>query len=354
MSDQRRVFILGSGFSRQLTNGKFPTSQQLLKKLKEEVTHPALIRNIQDIPEGDEIQKILSRLELYNHISNEEKRELKKKIFVNFQKQLSVSKLYEDLETLETAKRLVKKLFKPGDTIILMNWDVVLEHILCLNGGGTKPFNYGGITEMVVSTGMSPKGEYIPNTHRPNITILKPHGSFNFLPDGTCLRALLNDMHPHFLDSKWADTSTVNLFLGYKDITQLELPLKPTKIVLPTFVKTIENSTFAKLWMHSGYAIRDAAQLLVIGYSFPPEDSLMMQTLHNGLWREKTEKQEQGYQRDLTIRWLDSETAIDRFIESSPIPVFQFQESRNNLTRYTPEKFGSFNAAYDKLVEALN
>lgn len=183
---------------------------------------------------------------------------------------------------------------------------------------------------------------------------MKPHGSFNFLPDGTWLRALLNDMHPHFLDSKWADTSTVNLFLGYKDITQLELPLKPTKIVLPTFVKTIENSTFAKLWMHSGNAIRNATQLVVIGYSFPPEDSLMMQPLHNGLWREKTEKQEQGYQRDLTIRWLDSETAIDRFIESSPIPVFQFQESRNNLTRYTPEKFGSFNAAYDKLVEALN
>ncbi len=347
---KKRVFILGSGFSRQLSGGKFPTSQKLISQLKKDMSHPVLLRNIQDIPQGDEIQKILSRLALDNHIADEEKKEIMQNVSVSFQKQLSVWKLHkhkdEDGTALESAKELVKELFKPGDVIISMNWDVLLEHIVDLNvatEGSKLYFDYGINSTTTNSRYLASGSELI---------LLKPHGSFNFFQMHIPF-ADRNDPTFHYLQ---ADSSQEGSFLqnspllvavakhdNFFDSTQKQQVFQEfrpqwssdktckAEIVLPTHVKPFSNLTFLRLWQQTKCAIEVAKEIIFIGYSLPIEDVMMVYSLQNI--------------RDKIIRFLGKKEAAEKI-------GTQLFLSLNAIKPYLTDN--GYDGAYKNLIRDLN
>lgn len=377
MTDRKRVFILGSGFSAQLTQGKFPTSQKLIEQLKKDVPHPVLIRNIQDtFNQPDQIQEILSRLDMDRYVLTNEKEKLKQDIFKNFQKQLSVEKLYEDTGTIESAKKLVKDLFRSGDTLISFNWDVCLEHLICLNFD-TKAtdylFDWGQVfsafhVDPTPSTELSTGVRFDCNN---KVIVLKPHGSFNFVPvenkermGRPCdLRPITDNntkfFEPNnqpcdglFFDLNWAKQSEKTLFPGinstdFQGLVDKNFP----EFIMPTFVKDISMPEYLKIWEFTDFAMRNATEIIIIGYRFPPEDYLMWHLLNV------------SKNSNITIRILGN---IDEGIGKDKLrnrlaSMKLISRDETHLAPYNPMWFDyyspindNWDEAYAKLIKDLN
>lgn len=180
MKNCKRVFVLGSGFSYHLSSNIFPLGSKLPSIIKE-LNIPDLNKHIQDcIHEIDNIEKILSRLELDNYISTDEKENIKEEIFKLFQKQMLVQTIYKrDKKIIERSQSVVKDLFKQDDVIISLNYDLLLEHLLAkLDMWSPYGNGYGNSIERDGFT--KNDGSNDCNQQKQNIRILKVHGSFNF------------------------------------------------------------------------------------------------------------------------------------------------------------------------------
>jgi len=384
MAKKKRVFILGSGFSAQLTQGRFCTSQQLIEQLKKDVDDPVLTRNIQEIPQGDSIQSILSRIELDNHITDISKQELKKKISLSFQKQLALEKLYEEPSVVDSAKKLVQNLFRADDIIISFNWDIVLEHLLCLNFESTKlSFDWGkGFNAFWdVEPGEGTATFVNLNKGCKKITILKPHGSFNFMPlikkdrnkcyylrpitdintsffKGTTSKNISEDVYKSL--GRFRDN--FELFPGFnqkttKTITSVDFPV----YFLPSYIRSFDMPEFLEIWKLADEAMRSAEEVIVIGYSFPPEDALTWQLLNTGLDRAKTfrvlgsvDDKETGAnslrKRIQRLKYVSDDKETLEYLESKGVTK---KTHKKWVTFYKPEN-NDWTSAYDSLVTDLN
>ncbi len=399
MADKKRVFILGSGFSAQLTQGQFPTSQQLIKQLKKDVPHPVLIRNIQDtFNQPDQIQEILSRLDLDRYILAEEKWMLKREIFMSFQRQLSLFKLYEDCDALDRAKKIVANLFKPGDVVINFNWDIVLEHLICLNYQDKTTeclFNWGQVfnpffVDKIVDdeygnrirNGIWSSGTILNSeSHEDPIIICKPHGSFNFLPaerdrnypekvlglvpvtdrNTTFFDTDNNRSNGYFLDLELAKKKADFLLfpgINEENFSGIRDELIPV-CVLPTYMKSVDSPEFLRIWRLSDDAIRKATEIIVIGYSFPPEDSITWQMLNTGLDENKIVRVlgdiDGDLMDELTLRNRIRRLGyVGRDDEAAQKSILAFKiDHKKWVEFYLPDR-GNWQPAYDKLMKDLN
>ncbi|MFC1771364.1 hypothetical protein ACFLZV_05715 [Candidatus Margulisiibacteriota bacterium] len=127
----KRVFILGAGFSHHLSGKIFPLTNQLTTHIKDSITDSDFQQFFQPCSHGDNIEKVLSRLDLSNRISEERKTELKNRVRDTMIRKLLVQKIYStNGNIINEAQNLVKELFKKDDVIITLNYDLLLEHIL--------------------------------------------------------------------------------------------------------------------------------------------------------------------------------------------------------------------------------
>src|SRR4030042_2892884 len=128
MRNSKRIFVLGAGFPSHLSRKIFPLGNELTNIIKE-LDLPELNKYIQDcIHEPDNIEMILSRLELDNYISQDRKENIEEKIFNAFQKQMLVKSIYEnDKEIIGNSKSIIKNLFKKDEVIISLNYDLLLD-----------------------------------------------------------------------------------------------------------------------------------------------------------------------------------------------------------------------------------
>ena len=278
MKNCKRVFVLGAGFSYRLSDKIFPLGSKLPSIVKE-LNIPDLNKHIQDcIHEPDSIEKILSRLELDNYISTDEKENIKEKIFKSFQKQMLVKTIYEnDEEIIKRAQPIVKGLFKQNDVIISLNYDLLLEHLLAkLDMWSPYGNGYGNSIE---GDGFTKNdGSNYCNQQKQNIRILKVHGSFNFYTQhintheySSLIDVLINEEHDSFFDLKIMFENVKNKHFCIDNNAR---NLKT--IIVPSYVKPFaQNRTFMKLWHEAIDAMKEADVITIIGYRFPREDSMM-------------------------------------------------------------------------------
>lgn len=287
MKDCKRVFVLGAGFSYHLSNEIFPLGSKLSSIIKE-LNIPDLNKHIQDcIHEPDSIERILSRLELDNYISDDEKENIKEEVSKAFQKQMLVKTIYEKYkgegeEIIKSAQTIVKGLFKQNDVIISLNYDLLLEHLLAkLELDMWSPYGngYGNSIERDGSEFTKNDGSSYCNQQKQNIRILKVHGSFNFYTKkyisinqySSLVDVLINEKHDSFFD---LDTMFENVKRKHFCVGNDAQNRKT--ITLPTYVKPFaQNRTFMKLWHEAIDAMKEADVITTIGYRFPTEDSMM-------------------------------------------------------------------------------
>jgi len=122
------------------------------------------------------------------------------------------------------------------------------------------------------------------------------------------------------------------------------------EIVYPTYVKQHPDYHFYKLWKNAESEINLSTELIVIGYSFPPEDTSMIGLIYDRLIQTETT----NFRPDApVIRWLESKESIDIFINKFPIK----HPTPLDINRYSPNDPADpheWQSAYERLCANLN
>lgn len=270
----RRVFILGAGFSYLLSGNRFPLGKSLLGLIRNDIVE--LKKGIHYRDEKDDIEKVLSRLSLDLEIDENKKATIQKTIFNHFQKAMLVKDLPQDV--IDRGLEIVKKLFKKNDVVISLNYDLLLDHLLS-KSGIWSPFGNGYGDSFVEDSFIGKRTDKLMNQGFKNIRLLKLHGSFNYFQKqfsisdlySDCIDVLINDKHKSFFDRTDLFESVKHVHWGMNSEDK-----NFESIVPPTYIKPFaQNRTFIKLWHEAAKAMNTTNLITVIGYRFPPEDSMM-------------------------------------------------------------------------------
>ena len=256
----QRVFVVGAGFSSQLSAGCYPMmgalGNELLSKL------PFLSKYLQG-NEPFDIEIVITRLDMDIRRRQPGAARLELERHIDEVRQFLRNRLSLS-QVPNTARRdaaaLCSDLFRRGDAIISFNYDCLLEHILYQLGTWTPCGGYGG------APGLDPRREYgstMPAS--PNaITILKLHGSVNFgITQMVCgggeqwLQVIVDE----------------ELFPGcYAHLGNI--PQWPP-VTLPSYMKLFgETRTMVHLWHEAARRVAEADTLVIVGYSMPASDNL--------------------------------------------------------------------------------
>lgn len=181
--------------------------------------------------------------------------------------------------------RFGKRKICSGDVLITFNYDALLERVL-LQQDKWFPSDGYGFQVPLQATG----GDQLPiNKESSAVTVLKLHGSIGWHAKGRSRAEddSGSDIGPdESLDVEHEAPIVLDpIFLHYLGLTardsRYERYLGPNRQVLihPTFLKNYESAAFAALWRRAAEALRNAAEVAVVGYSLPAEDSAALTLL---------------------------------------------------------------------------
>ena len=153
---------------------------------------------------------------------------------------------------------------KEGDVVITFNYDIAVERELKRVGLWEISNGYG--YEILRSCRASP------------VRVLKLHGSANWMQ---CLGGSGFSVGDP-LDKRPAIMPQDMVALGYVDLTDPNFVSGGAhrRLVLPTRAKRFERRLFDGLWSQAIQALNEAAEIVVIGYSFPAADERALELLH--------------------------------------------------------------------------
>lgn len=340
----KRTFILGAGFSHHISGKNFPLTDMLWEKIKEEPLWEECFVPLskrykrQDSFKERSMTEVLTLVDLLEN-DRSITEGIKDAITQAIQKHFSVWSIKDKIKT--ESQELIAKLFRKGDTVITLNYDVLLEHLICLQVQKSEqkgePWYYHPATDSILCGWK----EYKPESQ---ITILKPQGSFNFFQycykgkKSPYIGPFINTEHPNFLDSK--DRGA--LFPG---MTGRDHSLKGDMInavqplILPTHIKLNEIRSFLDIRQECRNVLQQSTEIIIIGISLRPEDTFLTEFLHAGI-NEKKKK---------TYHILNSEGEIQNIIDNLPFSL----ERNENIHTYVPEG-KDWNSAYNALIKKLN
>jgi hypothetical protein len=256
----QRVFVVGAGFSSQLSGGYYPMMDALGKELLSAL--PFLSKYCRD-DETFDFEIVLTRLDM--DIRRQQpgavRLELEHQIddlrqFLR--KRLSLSEVPN--EAKRDAAALCSYLFRRGDAIITFNYDCLLEHTLHGLGTWTPCGGYGG------APGLDPRREYGSTMPaNPNgITVLKLHGSVNF-GIAQSVRSGEDQWLQVIVDEDLFPGSHAHLG---------NMPQWPP-VTLPSYMKLFgETRTMVHLWHEAAQRVAEADTFVMVGYSMPASDNL--------------------------------------------------------------------------------
>jgi hypothetical protein len=241
-----RVFIVGAGFSKYLSGGRFP----LLKELGDDlVSSLPWMKTYCDKYGTLDVERALTDLDLDLLAAGGDRRDAlvarRQEIIAFVGNRLSPDTL--TLADLQEQVKQVLAIFQPGDYILTFNWDCLLETILLTNNVW-KPYDGYGWS---LSIPQDSDGGKAFNPFF--ITLLKLHGSLNFLQalDGT----------RHIVVRRFDSQTSEN------DIFPV--------VTLPTYVKHFgDEYDLVEIWREAVEAIGKARVVVVIGYSLPRADAM--------------------------------------------------------------------------------
>lgn len=314
MGNTRRTFLLGAGFSKAIADG--PTMKELWlrmeKRFEFEKHRRTEFGNLR-IEWFEQLDSNLKKLESISNTTFGHVKEIQVKlrenleyVFTLIDLSLSAPKLYKENSTftypavpipfskgelvgmkknLQTFLYLILVDLKAKslgiqfansvsecDNIITFNYDLVLEQLLWGTGIWSPLDGYVGVSEFEK---VKDKNKLVEANRIAQLTIHKMHGSINWQKldeyrtssSNTIVIGLDNLEHQafHFDDIG-------NILGRHPENVEFVGRYEPGWI-LPSFIKPFESKEFYHIWQSAIRAISATEELVIIGYSFRPEDS---------------------------------------------------------------------------------
>jgi len=176
--------------------------------------------------------------------------------------------LYLCLCDVEEKNGILRKFFKelkPNDNLITFNYDVLIENALLEIDKWSPVGGYFGVNQF--RSAYKNIDKIFPENSP--CKILKLHGSINWVQEGP--RKIDIDNPPVITLHKW-DSSP--FFPKYKGILNQRAGGGYPRWILPSYFKIFSKNPFLfTLWREAQRILAQAKHLVVLGYSFPEEDS---------------------------------------------------------------------------------
>src|SRR3990172_1141840 len=219
----------------------------------------------------------------------------------------------------------------PGDVVITFNYDSTLERVLLCQGKWSPRNGYG----FDIVCQRSAYDNTPVHLDESAITILHLHGSIGwyrkpsmreeYIRDGQAGAVPREAFGPASLETKASLDSIFLRDLGLNAVDAMlprSPPQDPQLLLHPSFFKDYEmeggNTLFVGLWRKAAEALRQAGEIVMIGYSLPPADSAALTLLLTNSERSKVEI----VNSDTSANWR-----LRRLLSSSPLQARQsFQE----------------------------
>jgi hypothetical protein len=224
----------------------------------------------------------------------------------------------------------------PNDTFITFNWDTLLDRALAATGGWTPNEGYGISFSSALDTNWKKEVEALPNFNT-NWKLLKLHGSTNWLvplthihlktfeyvssvPKSDKIFLFWQSTFPYETHkNRWrggyvptcycyyppnipaeafpgdhlsaepgrvfVKYTLVGIFSPFKELSGGGILSSPL-LITPVRQKRYDmyQSTIENIWQKSLEVMRTADKIVIIGYSFPPTDTRILELLENALY----------------------------------------------------------------------
>jgi hypothetical protein len=259
----KRMFIVGSGFTRSVFGKDAPTNAELLPCLCR--SEPTFWQGIVDRYQTNDIEVALTKLDLDINKADADKTELvaeRRKIETDLARFFRKFRFREHLvESRPWIEPLTKSLFRHGDVAVCLNYDCLLEGLLDRCGLWSPNGGYG-------QTGpVGPDSVGLIQSDSSPVTVLKIHGSESFHRD---------PVTGSKIDKELMFTVNSSIFPKSGRRRHFMLPGDDSSdaIIAPSFVKVFPSRLMA-LMLEALDATVTSEVLIVIGCALRPEDSFL-------------------------------------------------------------------------------
>jgi hypothetical protein len=157
---------------------------------------------------------------------------------------------YDDLTSASTTRDFIQ-LIRPADSLITTNWDLLLDAARDARFG-SEPFDYGTSGNVVLEGSTDPTSEERPR-------LLKLHGSLSWRYCQRCQRLVIDPLHHVAGERK--ERATCLCTCRFSEL-----------IVTPGFVREYRNVHLLTIWREALLTLASAAQWVFVGYSLPADD----------------------------------------------------------------------------------
>lgn len=172
--------------------------------------------------------------------------------------------------------------------VITTNWDIMLDntvHLLMAKEPPPKGLKFSGVVDYCCYISSLDKndesikpGLYAIGKGRYNAKILKLHGSLNWLQCPSCQRLYVKYYirwnGGYVFDKKYCRHCEKNFSMVKQDSCLLS-----TNLVMPTFLKNLNNIQHKLIWQNAGIELSEATKVVFMGYSLPQADFEFKQLL---------------------------------------------------------------------------
>lgn len=172
--------------------------------------------------------------------------------------------------------------------VITTNWDIMLDnYVHTLMGKESKPKNlkFSGVVDYCCYISSLDRndesikpGLYAIGKGRYNTKILKLHGSLNWMQCPRCQRLYVKYYQKwnggYVFDRKYCRHCDSNF-----GVKSEESNLLATSLIMPTFLKNLNNVQNKLIWQNAGIELSEANKVVFLGYSIPQADFEFKQLL---------------------------------------------------------------------------
>ncbi len=269
MADKKRIFILGSGFSKSFS-AKMPTMNDLTERLfnLNDEEFKTLIQFVQNIYQKS------NQLDEFRSIENIANIIFSKRIFRNFEEEMDYEKLkfelikfiYKEIQKQEIDRNKADTLYKfilkcsndlranKHDLIFNFNYDLIIENLLNLKQENRIELSYGLKFERYDTQNETA----LKDPKNGTLELLKLHGSFNWF---RAKGSESNDIRNIYLLHK-----TDPMYTIHSNDIPTYIPMTNVKALFLT--GTLYNTLWSKAVEH----LNECDEIIFIGYGFPHTD----------------------------------------------------------------------------------
>ncbi len=204
-----------------------------------------------------------TRLTIFENFRTQDLEDIRYFIGRRLVKLLSPSRIQDKTGVLET---FCRNYVADGDTFIVFNYDVLLEQALWKVGKWSPLDGYTVGKVIGAETNSLSQNESTNLKRKSKCTILKMHGSVNWLQKSTTFRLL--DLEITLRDE------TGDCYLESLTLSGKGAVWQDREMILPSYIKYYEFKESGILIKNAIDALTSADEVYIIGYSFPPADSI--------------------------------------------------------------------------------